>query len=107
MLDIAGSRSFSSMRGVLTPDATVVLVGGRMTYAGSARCPTSADDPRALPQPEGDVLRREDHTEDLTLLGLCSRAGDAERWIDRKYRAERSAQYIAPTSERGTRGRRS
>src|SRR5207342_437244 len=34
MLDIAGSRSFSAFRRVLTPNATVVLVGGRMTYRG-------------------------------------------------------------------------
>jgi NADPH:quinone reductase-like Zn-dependent oxidoreductase len=34
MLDIAGSRPFRAFRRVLTPDATVVVVGGRMTYRG-------------------------------------------------------------------------
>jgi NADPH:quinone reductase-like Zn-dependent oxidoreductase len=34
MLDIAGSRSFLDCRRVLTPEATVVLTGGRMTYRG-------------------------------------------------------------------------
>src|SRR5438105_1588006 len=34
MLDIAGSRSFREVRRVLTPEATIVLIGGRMTYRG-------------------------------------------------------------------------
>jgi NADPH:quinone reductase-like Zn-dependent oxidoreductase len=39
MLDIAGSRSFLDCRKVLTPDASVVLVGGRMTYRGLGPLP--------------------------------------------------------------------
>jgi NADPH:quinone reductase-like Zn-dependent oxidoreductase len=39
MLDIAGSRSFLECRKVLTPEATVVLVGGRMTYRGLGPLP--------------------------------------------------------------------
>jgi NADPH:quinone reductase-like Zn-dependent oxidoreductase len=39
MLDIAGSRSFSEFRRALTPKATVVLVGGRMTYRGHGPLP--------------------------------------------------------------------
>ena len=39
MLDIAGSRSFSDFRRVLTREATVVLVGGRMTYRGLGPLP--------------------------------------------------------------------
>jgi NADPH:quinone reductase-like Zn-dependent oxidoreductase len=34
MLDIAGSRSFSEFRRVLTPEATVLLVGARMSAKG-------------------------------------------------------------------------
>jgi NADPH:quinone reductase-like Zn-dependent oxidoreductase len=34
MLDIAGSRSFREFRRALTPDGTVVLIGGKMTYRG-------------------------------------------------------------------------
>jgi NADPH:quinone reductase-like Zn-dependent oxidoreductase len=34
MIDIAGSRPFSELRRVLTPDATVVVVGARMTNRG-------------------------------------------------------------------------
>jgi NADPH:quinone reductase-like Zn-dependent oxidoreductase len=39
MLDIAGSRSFSDFRRVLTPEATVVLVGGKMSYRGFGPLP--------------------------------------------------------------------
>ena len=39
MLDIAGSRSFFDFRRVLTPKATVVLVGGRMKYRGLGPLP--------------------------------------------------------------------
>jgi NADPH:quinone reductase-like Zn-dependent oxidoreductase len=34
MLDIAGSRSFLACRRVLTPEATVVVIGGPLTYRG-------------------------------------------------------------------------
>src|SRR5439155_14439013 len=34
MLDVAGRRSFLACRRVLTPEATVVLMGGRMSYRG-------------------------------------------------------------------------
>jgi NADPH:quinone reductase-like Zn-dependent oxidoreductase len=39
MLDISGRRSFLACRRVLTPDATFVLVGGRMTYRGFGPLP--------------------------------------------------------------------
>ena len=39
MLDIAGSRSLLACRRALTPDATFVLVGGKMTYRGLGPLP--------------------------------------------------------------------
>ncbi len=39
MLDIAGSRSFLAYRRVLTPEATVALIGGKMTYRGLGPLP--------------------------------------------------------------------
>ena len=39
MLDIAGSRSFLDFRKALTPEATVVLIGGPMTYRGLGPLP--------------------------------------------------------------------
>jgi NADPH:quinone reductase-like Zn-dependent oxidoreductase len=39
MLDIAGSQTFSQFRRALTPEARVVLVGGRMTHRGLGPIP--------------------------------------------------------------------
>lgn len=39
MLDIVGSRRLSHLRRVLTPEATIMLVGGRMTYRGLGPLP--------------------------------------------------------------------
>ena len=39
MLDIAGSRSFLTCRRILTPEATVVLIGGPITYRGLGPLP--------------------------------------------------------------------
>jgi len=39
MVDVAGSRSFLACRRALSPDATFVLVGGRMTYRGLGPLP--------------------------------------------------------------------
>jgi NADPH:quinone reductase-like Zn-dependent oxidoreductase len=39
MLDIAGSRRLSHVRRVLTPKATIMMVGGRMTYHGLGPLP--------------------------------------------------------------------
>src|SRR5207249_143032 len=39
MLDVAGSRSFRAFRRALTPEATVVLIGGPMTYRGLGPLP--------------------------------------------------------------------
>jgi NADPH:quinone reductase-like Zn-dependent oxidoreductase len=39
MLDIAGSRRFSHCRRALTPDATIVIVGGKMSARGLGPIP--------------------------------------------------------------------
>ncbi len=39
LLDIAGSRSLGELGRALTPQATIVLVGGRMTYRGLGPLP--------------------------------------------------------------------
>ncbi len=63
MLDIAGGRSFGEVRRVLTPKATVVLVGGQdevpRAGAPATRRQNAAGIPR--PQSDSDLLRREGH----------------------------------------------
>jgi NADPH:quinone reductase-like Zn-dependent oxidoreductase len=87
MLDIVGSRSFLDVRRVLTPGATVVLIGGRMTYRGVA----------GLPHLAGTILKSKGRsqtvtmfiakvtTEDLSFLGELFEAGKLRSVIDRRY----------------------
>jgi NADPH:quinone reductase-like Zn-dependent oxidoreductase len=87
MLDIAGSRSFLAFRRVLTPNATVVMVGGRMTYRGLG----------PLPHIAGTFLKSRGRSqrvkffvakinkEDLVFLGDLLEAGKVTPVIDRRY----------------------
>jgi NADPH:quinone reductase-like Zn-dependent oxidoreductase len=87
MLDIAGRRSFLDFRRALTPEATVVLVGGPMTYRGLG----------PLPHLAGTLLKSRGRsqkvtffvakitTEDLAFLHQLLEAGKVTPVIDRKY----------------------
>jgi NADPH:quinone reductase-like Zn-dependent oxidoreductase len=87
VLDIAGSRSFLEMRKVLTPEATFVLVGGRMTYRGLG----------PLPHVGGTILKSRFRsqtvtffvakitTDDLSFLADLLESGQVRAVIDRTY----------------------
>jgi NADPH:quinone reductase-like Zn-dependent oxidoreductase len=87
VLDIAGSRSFLEMRKVLTPEATFVLVGGRMTYRGLG----------PLPHVGGTILKSRFRsqtvtffvakitTDDLAFLADLLESGQVRAVIDRTY----------------------
>jgi NADPH:quinone reductase-like Zn-dependent oxidoreductase len=107
MLDIVGSRSFLACRRVLTRDATVVVVGGRMTYRGLG----------PLPHLAGTMLKgkgRSQHvklfmakinTEDLSLLGNLLEAGTVKSVIDRRYELSQAAEALAYLGEGHARGK--
>jgi NADPH:quinone reductase-like Zn-dependent oxidoreductase len=87
MLDIAGSRSFSEMRRVLTPKATIVLVGGRMTYRGLGPIPHLA---RTILAGIGRSQKlaffvAKINADDLALLAKLLESGDMHSVVDRKY----------------------
>jgi NADPH:quinone reductase-like Zn-dependent oxidoreductase len=97
MLDIAGSRSFLDFRKVLAPDATVVMVGGRMTYRGLG----------PLPHLGGTILKSRFRsqkvtffvaqvtTEELTFLADLLEAGTLRAVIDRKYELSEAPEALA------------
>jgi NADPH:quinone reductase-like Zn-dependent oxidoreductase len=97
MLDIAGSRSFLDFRRVLAPEATVVLIGGRMTYRGVA----------GLPHIAGTILKSRGRsqtvtffvakvtTEDLALLGKLLETGEVKSVIERRYELSEAPEALA------------
>jgi len=87
MLDIAGSRSFSDLRRVLTPEATVVLIGGPLTYRGLGPLPHLA---RAFLASKGrsqtvTFFIAKITKEDLVHLQEFLEAGKVRAVVDRRY----------------------
>ena len=107
MLDIAGSRSFLACRRVLTPEATVVLIGGRMTYRGLG----------PLPHVAGSILKSrfrsqtvkffvaKINTEDLIVLSELLEAGKVTPIIDRKYQLSEAPEALSYLGEGHARGK--
>jgi NADPH:quinone reductase-like Zn-dependent oxidoreductase len=107
MLDIAGSRSFFDFRRVLTPEATVVLVGGRMTYRGLG----------PLPHLAGTLLKSRGRSqtvkffvakvtsEDLVFLGELLAAGKVKPLIDRRYELSQAPDALGYLGEGHARGK--
>jgi NADPH:quinone reductase-like Zn-dependent oxidoreductase len=101
MLDIAGSRSFLDCRKVLTPEATVVLIGGRMTYRGLG----------PLPHLGATILKSRFRTqtvtffvakvttEDLSYLAELLEAGTLKSVIDRRYELSEAPLALAYLGE--------
>ena len=101
MLDIAGSRSFFDYRKVLAPDATIGLIGGRMTYRGLG----------PLPHLAGTFLKSRFRsqtvvffvakvtTDELTYLAGLLEAGTLKSVIDRKYELSEAPVALAYLGE--------
>jgi NADPH:quinone reductase-like Zn-dependent oxidoreductase len=107
MLDIAGSRSFSDYRRALTPEATVVLVGGRMTYRGLGPLPHLA---RTLLASLGrsqtvTFFVAKITTEDLAYLAELLEAGKVKPVIDRRYELSEAPDALRYLGEGHARGK--
>ena len=107
MLDIAGSRSFLAFRRVLTPEATVVLIGGPMTYRGLG----------PLPHLGGTMLKSRGrsqtvkffvakiNTADLVVMKELIEAGKVRSVIDRAYPLSEAADALSYLGEGHARGK--
>jgi NADPH:quinone reductase-like Zn-dependent oxidoreductase len=101
MLDIAGSRSFLTCRRVLAPDATVVVIGGPMTYRGLG----------PLPHIAGTLLKAKGrsqtpkffvakiNTEDLTFLADLLERGELKAIVERTYPLSEAGDALAYLGE--------
>jgi len=107
MLDIAGSRSFLATRPVLTPEATVVLVGGRMTYHGLGPLPHllgSHLKSKGRSQTAVSFLAKV-NPDDLAVLRELLDAGTIRAVIDRRYPLERAKEALAYLGEGHAQGK--
>jgi NADPH:quinone reductase-like Zn-dependent oxidoreductase len=107
MLDIAGSRSFFAFRRVLTPDATVVIVGGRMTYRGLGPLPHIAGTfltSRGRSQRVKFFVAKI-NKEDLVFLGDLLEAGKVTSVIDRRYELSQVPDALRYLGEGHARGK--
>ena len=92
MLDIAGSRPFRKFRRVLTPEATVVVVGAKFPSnkgLGPLSHIIGTRVGRAGQEPDGQVLRREDQRRRISLvLQRAARSREGEIRDRQALRAE-------------------
>jgi NADPH:quinone reductase-like Zn-dependent oxidoreductase len=106
MLDIAGRTSFLRCRRVLTDEATVVVVGGKMTYRGLG----------PLPHVAGTILESRFRSQnvkffmadinpnDLAFVGELMEAGKVRSVIDRTYplsEARQALEYLGEGHAKG------
>lgn len=107
MLDVAGSRSFLTSRRVLTREATVVLVGGPLTYRGLG----------PLPHIGGTILKSKGRSQtvrffvatierdDLTTLAELLETGRIRSVVERTYPLSEAPEALAHLGTGHARGK--
>jgi NADPH:quinone reductase-like Zn-dependent oxidoreductase len=107
MLDIAGSRSFSEFRRVLTPEATAVLIGARMTNRGLGPLPhligtrlASLGRSQTVTFVVAKITK-----EDLLVLKELLEAGQVRPVIDRRYELSEAPDALRYLGEGHARGK--
>jgi NADPH:quinone reductase-like Zn-dependent oxidoreductase len=107
MVDIAGSRSFLACRRVLKPEATFVLIGGKMTYRGLG----------PLPHFAGTILKSRFRsqtmksfvakitTEHLSLMRDLIEAGKVRPVVERAYPLSEAFDALAYLGQGHARGK--
>jgi NADPH:quinone reductase-like Zn-dependent oxidoreductase len=107
LLDIAGSRSFFELRRVLTPEATVVVVGARMTNKGLG--PLKHIVAMLLAglgrSQKVKFFVAKITNEDLAFLGELLEAGTVKSVIDKRYELSQAQDALAYLGEGHARGK--
>ena len=107
LIDVVGSRPLRALRRALTPDATVVLVGGRMTYRGLGPLPhlgatlVSAK----LRRQRLRFFVAKVNSEDLAFLGSLLADGTIRSVIERAYPLDEAAEALTHLGEGHARGK--
>jgi NADPH:quinone reductase-like Zn-dependent oxidoreductase len=107
MLDIAGSRPFRDFRRVLTPNATVVLVGAKMRKQRLGPLPHLAATRLASlgrSQTVTFMVAKID-ADDLAVLGDMLEAGTVKSVIDRRYDLSEVGEALGYLGEGHARGK--
>ena len=107
LIDVAGSRTLRALRRVLTPEATIVLVGGQMTYRGLGPLPHLG---ATLVSAK---LRRQTvrffvakiNTDDLAYLASLLEDGTIRSVIERTYPLHEAPAALAHLGEGHARGK--
>lgn len=107
LLDVAGSRSLGALGRVLTPEGTVVVVGGRMTYRGLGPLPHIGATlvMSKLRRPAVRFFVAKIERDDLAFLGSLLEAGTIRSVIDRTYPLEQAPAALAYLGEGHARGK--
>src|SRR3954447_8827328 len=107
MLDIAGSRKFSHVRRVLTADATVILVGGPMTYRGLGPLPHLAGMKiKSIGRSQkAAFFVAQINDDDLAFFAQQLESGAVRTVIDKRYELSNAPEALADFGEGHARGK--
>ena len=107
LLDIAGRTSCARMRRVLTRDAKIVLVGGKMTYRGLGPLPHLIRTV-VTAKLRGQTVKMfvaKINQEDLEFLAQLLASGKVNSVIDRRYELEQTADALTYLGEGHAQGK--
>jgi len=107
LLDVAGNRGLGALGRALTPDGTVVVIGGRMTYRGFGPLPHLGATlvMSKLRRRAARFFVAKLERDDLAYLGSLLEAGTIRSVIDRTYPLEEAPDALAYLGEGHAQGK--
>jgi NADPH:quinone reductase-like Zn-dependent oxidoreductase len=107
IIDIAGSRSFAKLRRILTPRATVVVVGARMKYSllGPLKHMIGMLVEALWRSQKVKLFMAEVQTSDLAYMGELMESGKVRSLIDRRYPLSQAVEALRYLGEGHAQGK--